>query len=164
MAVAVIEALRAQDDGTAVPLILKKLADSPLDFPTRQYLGAMDTVAFLARDPKHPQRDEVLAFLRGKLSDPRVSVRSGAAKSLGTLRDPRALALLEPLAKVWQPYADPTSEAADAAVQAIQASLEGSKELKNVWDKVQQFWKRRREELEHSLEKVKKRAEPARLP
>ena len=156
--VAVIDALRAQDDTSAVGSILKILRDSPLDFPTLSFAKSMDGVAFLARDPKTAGRDDVLAFLSGQLSSPKAGLRSAAAKSLGTLHDPRALALLEPLTKVSKPYNDPVSEAAEGAVQILQTTLEGSKELKNLWDKVQQLEKKS-EELEQALEKVKKRAE-----
>ena len=156
---AAIAAFRAQDDTGAVPAILKIMQDAPLDFGTYEFANAMNTIAFLARNEKHPQRNEVLALLTGKLSDPRPDLRTSAAKSLGTLHDPRAIALLEPLTKVTKPYSDPLRDAAEKSLQQLQSQLEGTAEMKGVWDKLQQLEKKS-EEQEHELEKLRKKAEP----
>lgn len=156
---AAIGALRAQDDGSAVPAILRRLGDSPLDFDTYDFAEALDSVAFLARDEKHPQRDAVLTFLTTQLDSPKQIVRTAAAKALGTLRDPRGLPLLQPLVQVRKPFHDPVREAAEKSIAALQAQLAGPVELKNLWDRMREIQKKT-EELQREMEKAKAKAAP----
>lgn len=157
---AAISALRAQDDASAVPAILQRLREDPLGFDTGDFASALDAVAFLARDEKHQQRDGVLTLLTAQLSSPRENLRTAAAKALGTLRDPRGLALLEPLVQVRKPFLDPVHEAAEKSIAALQSQLAGPVELKNLWDRVQEL-QRKTEEMQRELEKAKKKVEPA---
>jgi aminopeptidase N len=157
--VAAIAALRAQDDGAAVPAILQRLRDDALGFGPYNFAAALDSLAFLARDEKHPQRDTVLAFLKSQLSSPNVQVRHGAVKALGSLRDPRALPLLQPLVEVRKPYMDQVRDEADKSITALQNQLAGPRELKNVWDKLQEL-QRKTDELQKELDKAKPRAAP----
>jgi aminopeptidase N len=156
---AAIATLRAQDDGAAVPAILQRLREAPLEFQTFDYASALDTVAFLSRDEKHPQRSAVLALLTEQLGSPKEPVRIFAAKGLGTLRDPRGLALLEPLVQVRKPFLDPVRDEAEKSITLLQAQLAGPLELKNLWDRVQEL-QRKTEELQREMEKAKKKAEP----
>lgn len=158
-AAAAIATLRAQDDATAVPAILQRLADSPLDFDTYDFADALDSVAFLAREEKHPQRDAVLAFLTTQLGSSKQIVRAAAAKALGTLRDPRGLPLLEPLVQVRKPFLDPVREAAEKSITALQAQLAGPVELKNLWERVQELQKKT-EDLQREIDKAKAKATP----
>lgn len=158
-ALAAISALRAQDDGAAVPAILQRLRDDPLGFDSYPFAGALDSLAFLARDDKHPQRDAVLAYLTTQLSSPKELLRVGAAKALGTLRDPRGLAVLEPLLQVSKPYIDPVRDEAEKSVNALQNHLTGPQEMKNLWDKVQEL-QRKTEEMQREMDKAKAKATP----
>jgi aminopeptidase N len=155
---AAITTLRAQDDATAVPAILQRLREDPLGFDTGDYAAAMDAVAFLARDEKQPQRDDVLAFLAAQLSSPKEQLRTASAKALGTLRDPRALPLLEPLVQVRKPFIDSVRQAAEKSIASLQNQLAGPVELKNLWDRVQEL-QRKTEEMQRELEKAKKKPE-----
>lgn len=156
-ALAAITALRAQDDSSAVPPILKRLETAASGFRTRDLAAAMDALAFLARE--HRDREEVRRFLAGFLSGPREELRVAAAKALGTLRDPRSIALLQPLTEVPKPFNDPVRSAAEKAVQDLQALLAGPQELKNVWEKLQALQKRT-EEMTVELETLKKKSSP----
>lgn len=156
---AAIATLRAQDDGSAVPMILQRLREAPLEFRSFDYAGALDTVAFLSRDEKHAQRNAVLALLTQQLGSPKEPVRIGAAKALGTLRDPRGLALLEPLVQVRKPFLDPVRDEAEKSITILQAQLAGPLEMKNLWDRVQEL-QRKTEELQREMDKAKKKAEP----
>lgn len=158
IATAVITAYRAQDEASVAPAILKKLQAEPLEFRTRDYASAMDSLAFLAR--KKENRDDVRNFLLKLLNDPKEQLRSAAAKSLGTLRDPKALAILQAMLPGAGPYNDPVREAAAKSVQTLQAEQTGSAELKNLWDQVQQLQKKT-EAMQKQLEETKKKAEPA---
>jgi aminopeptidase N len=158
-AAAAITTLRAQDDGTAVPLILERLRKDALNFDGNDYASALDAVAFLASDEKHPQRDAVLAFLTTQLNSPKEMVRSASAKALGTLRDPRALALLSPLVAVSKPFLDPVRDQAEKSVASLQAELAGPQHLKNLWDKVQEL-QRKTDDMQRELDKAKSKATP----
>lgn len=158
LAAAAISAYRAQDEASAATAILAKLQDDPLEFRTWDYRNALDAVAFLAR--KQENRDAVRSFLVTHLSHPKEELRSGAAKALGTLRDPKAISVLQAMLPDAGPYADPVREAAAKSVQTLQAEQPGSAELKNLWDQVQQLQKKT-EYLQNRLDEAKKKAEPA---
>jgi aminopeptidase N len=156
---AAIRSLRAQDDEAAVPAVLARLQS--LDaIRGRDVSTAFDAVAFLARRPTNVQRDAVREFLVAKLADPRHDWRVAAAKALGTLRDPKALAVLEPMLAGGTDRADSFREAAAKSAQDIRAGLEAPADLKKLWDRVQQLQKTT-EEQQKELEALKKKAAPA---
>ena len=157
LAGAAIAALRAQDDGSAVPAILKQIGDILPEFAPHEKAQALDAIAFLARAENHPARDEVFALLAKHLNDPEDKVRAAAAKSLGTLRNPKALALLQPLVTVSKPYKDPVRPAAEKALQELEAEKARPQEFKDVWTKMQELQKKT-EDLERQLEKLGKKA------
>lgn len=158
LAAAAISAYRAQDEAIAVTAILAKLQNDPLEFRTWDYRNALDAIAFLAR--KQENRDAVRSFLVTHLSHPKEELRSGAAKALGTLRDPKAISVLQAMLPEAGPYADPVREAAAKSLQTLQAEQPGSAELKSLWDQVQQLQKKT-EDLQNRLDEAKKKAEPA---
>lgn len=157
VAVAAIAALRAADEGQAVPWILNRLTTAPLDFRTRDYAAALDSLAFLAR--KQGDREPVRRFLIGCLSHPKEDLRVAAAKALGTLRDPKSIAILEPLLMGERNFGnDPLREAANKSLQALQMELTGPVELKNLWDQIQRVQKKT-EEMNKEIDRLKKKAE-----
>jgi aminopeptidase N len=156
VAAAVVAAWRAQDDASAAPLILAALRDKPLDWRTRDHAAALDALAFLSR--KREDRDEAREFLVGRLSHPRPELRAAAAKALGTLRDPRALAVLEPMLPGGGPFTDLVREAASKSVQTLQNEQPAPAELKKLWDELQRLQKKT-ETLEKQVEDGKKKAD-----
>ncbi len=156
---AAIKALRAQDDESAVPAMLARLK-SLNDLRGRDAGIAFDAVAFLARRPTNTQRDAVREFLSSKLTDPRHAWRLASTRALGTLRDPKALAVLEPLLASGNDRIDPVREAAAKSVQDIRAGLESPADLKKLWDRVQQLQKQA-EDQQKELETLKKKSQPA---
>lgn len=158
LAASVATAWRAQDEVSSVPLLLTDLRTQPLAWRTRDHAAALDTLAFLSRE--QPNRDEVRAFLIEHLTHPKQELRVAAAKALGTLRDPRALAVLEPMLAGGGSYADPLREAASASVRALQSEEPAPAELKKLWQEVQQLQKKT-ETLQKQLDDQKKKAAPA---
>ena len=156
---AAIKALRAQDDESAVPDVLARL-QSINDLRGRDAGVAFDALAFLARRPTNSKRDAVRDFLTTKFTDPRNAWRLASAKALGTLRDPKALAVLEPLLSISNDRIDPVREAAAKSVQDIRAGLDSPADLKKLWDRVQQLQKQA-EEQQKELETLKKKSQPA---
>lgn len=158
--IAAIKAMRAQDDDAAVADVLARLQNLN-DLRGRDAGTAFDSLAFLARRPTNAQRDDVRDFLAIKLSDPRRDWRLAATKALGTLRDPKALGLLDlMLAISGGDRIDPVRDAAAKSAQDIRAGLEGPAELKNLWDRVQQLQKKS-EQQQKELEELQKKAQPA---
>lgn len=155
VAAVAMETLRAQDDGTAAPAILARLQRTPLEFETWDFAAGMETLAFLARAENHPQRNEIFTFLTKHLSHPKEALRVAAAKSLGVLRDPRALAWLAPLAATAKVYNDPVRTAAEKSITALEAAQAGPQQMKDVWTKLQDLQKRM-EELQRQLDKSPK--------
>lgn len=156
VASAAISALRAQDDAAAVPAILEKLRKDAGDFPSFTLPQAFDSVAFLARNEK--DREPVRSFLVGYLNHPREELRVAAAKGLGTLRDPKSIALLQPLATRLKLFKDPVREAAEKSIAALEAEQTKTQELKDVWSKLQDL-QRKSEEMQREIERAKKKPE-----
>lgn len=159
LASAAISALRAQDDASAVPSIMQCLNTTAMEFETGDYASALDALAFLTRDEKHPQRTEVFALLTRELSSPKIAIRVAAVKAMAALGDPRALAMLEPLVKVRKPFADPVRDAAEKSIASLQGRLSGPGELKNLWERVQEL-QRKTEDLQQEINKGNSKASP----
>lgn len=157
--IAAIDALRAQDDSSAVPAVLERLRSSPLDFRSRDFGQALDALAFLAREQK--AREPTRQFIASFLNSPKDELRRAAAKALGTLRDPKSIALLQPLVSVSKPFNDPAREAAEKSIRDLEAQLAGPEDLKNLWSEMQSL-KRKAEDLERELDTVKKKSAPQR--
>jgi aminopeptidase N len=157
IASAAINALRAQDDATAAPLVMEALKTRLTDFKNRDHDNLFDSLAFLARNDK--DRSPVRNFLASLLNDPRPGVRVAAVKALGTLRDPVAMALLTPLTQVQKPYQDPVREAAEKSLATLQTQLDGPMELKNVLQRLDTMQKES-EKLQKELEALKKQTKP----
>ena len=155
LACTAISTFRAQDDATVVPAILERLGRSPEQFTGRDYGKAMEDLAFLARKDK--DRSAVRRFLADYLGDPRVGVRAASARALGALRDPAAIALLEPLSNVRKPFNDPVHEAAEKSLQDLQATLEAPADLKNVWQQLQDL-RSKSEALDKQFHELKDKA------
>lgn len=155
VATAAIAAYRAQDEASAVPAILQRLQENPLEFRTRDYASSLDSLAFLAR--KEHDREKVRIFLTGFLTHPKEELRAAVAKSLGTLKDPKAIAVLQAMIPGAGPFADPVREAAAKSVQTLQNEQPGSVELKNLWSQVQEL-KKKAEALQKQVDEADKKA------
>lgn len=155
--VAAIKALRAQDDESAAPEILARL-QQPHDLRSRDVGEAFDALAFLARRPTSSHREAVRVFLASHLTALRSEWRVAAAKALGTLRDPKALPLLEPMLAGESKPSGSLREAVSKSVQSIQSGIEGPVELKNLWDRMQQLQKKT-EDQQKEIEALQKKAQ-----
>lgn len=150
---AAIAALRAQDDASLVPAILARLQQNTANFESRSYADNLDALAFLARNDK--DRSPVRGFLVTQLNHPKPDVRYGAAKALGTLKDPAAIAVLEPLALVAKPYVDPFRDAVAKSLESLQASLDAPAETKTIWQRLDEL-QRKDTELRKQIDDLKK--------
>lgn len=156
LASAAINALRAQDDASATPDIIVCLRKDSIDFSSSALSQAFDALAFVARNDK--DREPVRAFLTEHLSHPREELRVASAKSLGTLRDPKSIAVLQPLTTRLKLFKDPVQDAAEKSIAALEAEQTKTQELKDVWSKLQELEKKS-EEMNRQLEKAGKKPE-----
>ncbi|MCB1210591.1 MAG: hypothetical protein KDK97_14770, partial [Verrucomicrobiales bacterium] len=152
--VAAISALKAQNDASAVPLILQRLQRDPENFRSRDLARAFDDLAFLARDDS--DKTTVRSYLVAQLSSPRQELRVGAAKALGTLRDVRSIAVLEGLLAGETTFVDPLRETASKAVQDLRSTDASPPQLKQLVDQVQQLQKKA-ESMQTALDEFKKK-------
>ncbi len=156
IACAVINSWRAQDDASAVPDIVECLRKNSLEFSSSALAQAFDAIAFLARNDK--DRELARTFLTEHLNYPREELRVAAAKSLGTLRDPKSIAVLQPLTNRYKLIKDPVQDAAAKSIAALEAEQTKAQELKDVWAKLQDLEKKS-EEMNRQLEKTGKKPE-----
>lgn len=159
---AAIKAFRALDDEASVPAILARL-QKPHDIDGHRITSVFDALAFLARRPTHPDRDAVRDYLVAGLTDPRSAWRIAAAKALGTLRDPKALAVLEPLLALESKPSGAFRDAASKSVQSINTSIEAPLELKKLWDRLQQLQKKT-DDQQKEIETLQKKSQAANSP
>lgn len=158
LAVAAMRTLRAHDDSSAVPEIIASLQAAPTTFDTGDYAAGLDIVAFLSRNDAN--RDPARQFLVQHLTHPKEALRTAAARALGTLNDPKALAFLQPLTSVRKPFRDPVRDAAEKAISALSANQSGPPELQRLWTELQAIQKKN-QDLEAEIEKLKKQKSPA---
>jgi len=93
LAVAAIRAMRAANDPACLDPLMHNLTAQEAAYPSSGLALGLETLATLARDREDRQAG-VREFLLGYVNHPRRSVRLGAIRALGTLGDPRAVAVL----------------------------------------------------------------------
>jgi aminopeptidase N len=156
-----IAAMRVQDDISFLAPIRQTLEQRREDFTSRGFANGLDTLAFLARDQE--KKDEVRQFLSSYVNDKNNVIQTGAIRSLGTLKDPRAIPILETFANAGKET--PGQEAASTALQAIRAERRGADNLKELRDTVQDLQKENRQ-LRKDFDALQKKleAQPAARP
>ena len=148
---AVIELLGNQNKTDTLPQIMEYLASSPRELKAGDLAAALETIGKLSRE--HPPAT-VLALLTNYLTDPNPTVRSAAAKALGTTGDPASISVLQRLAKAKQ---DQSSTAATEAIAKIQARTGLPEQTLESWKRVQEL-EQKSAELTKRLEKLEGRA------
>ncbi|HEX5221937.1 MAG TPA: M1 family aminopeptidase [Verrucomicrobiae bacterium] len=93
LAASAIRAMRAANDPSYIEPLLQNLRTNEAAYPSRSFATALDTLASLSHD-RDDRVDATREFLLGYVNHPRRSVRVGAINALGTLEDPRAVAVL----------------------------------------------------------------------
>jgi aminopeptidase N len=118
------------------------------------FAAGLDTLAYLARN--EAKRDAIREFLSLHVNSPKERVRLAAITALGTLEDPRALAVVETFTTL---AADrPEKAAADKALEKLRAARKPSDDLKALRTEVLDLQKSNRE-LKKDLDTLKKKLE-----
>ncbi|MHC4170289.1 MAG: M1 family aminopeptidase [Planctomycetota bacterium] len=90
---AAIEVIRKLDDSFFIEPLKKTLAEDEKQFTSGGFARALDTLAHVSRSEEN--RTKVRTFLTGYVNHPKRSIQSGAIRALGTLGDPKAIAIVE---------------------------------------------------------------------
>ena len=156
LAGAAIEAIRAQDDPAYVNPLLQTLSDRAAELPTRVFAQGLGALAYLDRNEE--KKDAVREFLIGHVNDKKKFVQRSAITALGTLGDPRALAVLSTLVAGAQD--NPERAAAETAVAALRAGRKPVDDFKNLRAEVTDLEKANRA-LRQEMDDLKKRLDAA---
>jgi aminopeptidase N len=154
LAEAAINAMRAQDDPSYLAPLSEVLAKRVGDFTSWGFGQGLDTLAYLAR--KEEKKDDVRQLLIGFVNHKRDRIRRAAMNALGTLRDPKAIAVLQKFATAVKESPDRT--AAERAVADLRAADKPVDDFKNLRNEVLELQKQNRE-LRKDLDELKKKLE-----
>ena len=88
-----VEAIHQQDDPSYIAKLLEKIKDNPDAFSNYTFQSALEALAYIDRNEKN--RDQVRDFLCSYLPGRRDTYKAPAIRALGTLEDPKAIAILE---------------------------------------------------------------------
>lgn len=161
LATAAIGAMRAQDDTAYLAPLRAAVEAGESSFPSRDFSQALGALAWLARNEK--SRDSVRDFLAGYVNHRREAIQLGAMQALGTLEDPKSIALLETFTAM--PKDTPQRQEAEKAIASLRAVNKPADNLKDLRGEVLDL-KKANEELRRQFEDFKKRTEatPAKEP
>ncbi len=162
LAESAITTMRSQSDPFYVTPLREALQNRKQDFGGRTTSFALDALAVLAHDleDKIAERELIASFT----TDPRRNVKLAAINALGTLRDERAIPILERFATAQK--STPERTAAERAIESIRASRKNTLEVGDVRREVLELQKQNRE-LRREFDAMKKKLEagtPSKAP
>jgi aminopeptidase N len=156
---AAIAAMRSQDDTTYITPIREALAKRHADLPSYVFAGGLDALAYLARNQE--SKDAVREFIIGYVNHPKDAIQLGAINSLGTLDDPKAIAVLEKFTAAAKDT--PERQAAEKAITALNTAKKPADNLRDLRNEVLELQKNDRE-LRKQLEDLKKKLDAKDTP
>ncbi len=156
LAGAAIEGIRAQDDPVWEKPLEDTLRSRGADFTTRGLSQGLGTLGYVARNDD--KKDSAYDFLVAYTTDPRVNIRVAAIRALGTLGDPKAIAVLDKFASASKE--DPEQRAAQSAVADLRAGRKPADDFKNLRGEVTDLEKQNRD-LRRELDTLKREFEAA---
>ncbi|MBI3414327.1 MAG: HEAT repeat domain-containing protein [Verrucomicrobia bacterium] len=154
LANAAIAAMRAHDDPSYISTLQEALRRREGDFLTSGFGRGLDVLAYLARNEE--KKDEVREFLAGYVNHKKRAVQLAALNALGTLGDPKAIALLEPFTNAVKD--SPERAAAEKNLAELRAARKPVDDFKNLRNEVLELQKQDRE-LRKELDDLKKKLE-----
>ena len=152
-------AMRSQNDPFYVEPVREMLQKRGKALPSRTVAIGLDTLASLSRDLVN--KEEVRTFIAGHVNDLRQNVKLAAINALGTLRDERALPVLERLATAQK--TSPERTAAERAIESIRTGRKTQLEAGDVRREVIDLQKQNRD-LRKDLDALKKKVDAASAP
>ncbi len=132
LADAAVGALRAEDDPSAVPVLMETLTKREPAFTSRGFGQALEALGYLDRNEE--KRDVIRDFLVGYINAPKKSVQQASIRALALLGDPKAIPVLEKLASASK--TSPERTAAETAVTQLRATRKPVDDFKNLRQEV----------------------------
>jgi aminopeptidase N len=158
-----LTALRGQDDAGLIAPLSETLAKKENDWPTPVFAQGLDTLAWLARNEE--KKETVREFLVARVNSAKKRVQQAALTGLGTLGDPKAIAVLEKFASL--PKERPERGFAEKALVVLREGKKPGAEfgpLRGDVLKLQQENKDLRKEFEELKKKIEATKSPPAKP
>jgi len=149
-----ISAIRTQDDPAYLGPLQETLARREADFTSYGMAQGLSTLGYLARNEE--KKDGVEGFLAGYVNHKKQNLRLAAIRALGTLSDPKAIAMLETFANASKK--SPEQKAAEQAVADLRAGRKPVDDFKNLRQEMTDLEKQSRD-LRKDLDDLKKQVE-----
>ncbi len=151
--------MRAQNDPYYIEPLREAVQRRNQEFTGRTISIALDTLASLAREQEN--KDALRELIASFANDARRGVKIAALNALGTLRDERALPILERFATARKNSLERTT--AERAIETIRAARKNTLEVGDVRREVMELQKQNRE-LRRDFDALKKKLEAGIVP
>ena len=152
-------AMRAQNDPFYIDSVRAALQERKKEFTSRTVAIALDVLAYLSREQEN--KESVREVIASHVNDPRQNIRLAALNALGTLRDERAIPVLERFTTLSKNSPERTT--AERAVESIRAARKTTLEVGDVRREVIELQKQNRE-LRKDLDALKKKFDSMAAP
>ena len=159
LADAAINAIRAQDDPAYLAPLRECLAKREAEFSRQGLTRGLDTLAYLARNQE--KKDVEREFLIRYLPHKKRNVPVAAINALGTLGDPKAIAVLETFAKAGKE--SPERSAAERAIASLRAARKPVDDFHSLRNEVIDLKKENRD-LRKEMDDLKKKSARCQRP
>jgi aminopeptidase N len=151
LADAAISAMRSQDDPVYIIPLMETLSTHQAEFTSRGLSQGLSVLAYLSRNEE--KKETVREFLVDHVNDKRRTVQVAAINALGTLGDPKAIAVLEKFTTAAKESRERT--AAERAITDLRAARKPTDDFKNLRQEVLDLEKANRD-LRKELDELKK--------
>jgi aminopeptidase N len=123
-----IRAIRLQDDPTFIPPLMDTLSRRGKEFTSTGFGQGLSALGYLGRNEQ--KKVEICDFIVGWVNDKRRPVQLGSIRALGTLGEPRAIAVLDKFASGTR--SSPERAAAEVALVELRAGRKPADDFKNL--------------------------------
>lgn len=154
LAIAGIRAMRAQDDPSYLEPLQRTLREREAVFTSNGLGAALETLAYLGRNEE--KKDGVREFLLSYVNHRKRTVQVAALQALGTLGDPKAMAVLSTFANARKE--NPVREAADKALATLRSAKKPTDVRAELNNEVLELQKDNRD-LKRDFDELKRRVE-----
>lgn len=154
LAGAAISAIRRRDDSALSKHLIKTLREREKEFTANGFGWGLQALAYINRSKD--DKDEVREFIAQYVNDKRMRVQSGAIRALGTLRDPKAIAIVETF--TGEDAVHRIQRTAKSALETLQKSGEIPVALYDLRREVLELQKANKK-LQEEMDSIKKRIE-----
>jgi aminopeptidase N len=152
LASAAIAAIRSQDDAGYSAKLKETLSEKESSFTSQGLAQGLDTLAYINRNEKN--RDDVREFILAYTKNKREKIQVGAIRALGTLEDPKSIAILQTYASASKD--SPPEREARRAISILRSANKPSDNLHDLRQEVIDLQTENRG-LKKEFESIKKR-------